>query len=79
MIGYTIEVYPANVKNTAYSFCLCASSLGSILLPWIDATFISWGWSGFIGLAVASVFPLYFTPRLAETNGRMNNELFVDW
>lgn len=64
MIGYTIEVYPANVKNTAYSFFLGVSSLGSILLPWIDASFISWEWSGFIGLAIASLFPLYFTPRL---------------
>jgi hypothetical protein len=65
MIAYTIEVYPANLKNTAYSFSLSLSSLSSILLPWIDATFISWGCSGFIGLAVASLFPLYFTPKMA--------------
>jgi len=64
MIGYTMEVYPSNVRNTAYSFCLGVSSLGSILLPWMDALFISWGWSGFIGLAVMSLIPLYFTPRL---------------
>lgn len=64
MIGYTLEVYPANVKNTAYSFCLGVSSLGSVLLPWIDASLISFGFSGFIGLAVASLFPLYFTPQL---------------
>lgn len=79
MIGYTIEVYPANVKNTAYSFCLAVSSLGSLLFPWVDALLISWGWSGFIGLAVFSLLPLYLSPRLRETDGRSNNELFVDW
>lgn len=79
LISYTLEVYPANVKRLAYAFMLGVSSAGSILLPWINQVLISADFSGFIAVLVASIAPLYFTPRLPETGGRVNQEVFVDW
>jgi hypothetical protein len=79
LISYTLEVYPANVRNLAYSFLLGASAAGSILLPWINSVAGYIGLAGFIGTAVVSLVPLYLTPKLPETGGRMNGEIFVDW
>lgn len=79
LISYTLEVYPANVKNLAYSFFLGASAFGSILLPWLNELFIQFGFSGFIPIVLLCLVPLYWTPRLAETGGRSNQDLFVDW
>ena len=64
LIGYTAEVYPANLKHTAYAFCLGVSSLGSVVLPWVGAVMVGWGWSGFIGIAAVSLVALYFVPKL---------------
>lgn len=36
MIGYTLEVYQINLKPLAYSFLIRISSVGSILLPWVN-------------------------------------------
>ncbi len=79
LISYTLEVYPANVKKLAYYFLLGASAFGSILLPWLNEFFIQSGFSGFIVILAVCLLPLYWTPRLPETGGRVNQEVFVDW
>ena len=55
------------------------SALGSICLPWIDGLLVGFGWSGFIAMAVVSLVPLYYVPRLPETGGRVNQEVFGEW
>jgi hypothetical protein len=47
------------------------SSIGSILMPWLNESFLSLDLSGFISFAVASAAVLYFIPQLDETYGRM--------
>jgi hypothetical protein len=60
LINYTLEVYPSNVRNTAYGLLLSVSSLGSIVLPCVNSAFMHAGLSGFIGFAVASAVTVYY-------------------
>jgi len=64
LISYTLEIYPSNARSLGFSLCLGISSIGSILMPWINSTFIYVDLSGFISLAVASFVAMYFISKL---------------
>lgn len=64
LVSYTLEVYPSNVRRLGFSVCLGVSSVGSILMPWINNILISLGLSGFITFALASFACLCFIPKL---------------
>jgi len=71
LVSYTLEIYPSNVRRLGFSVCLGVSSIGSIVMPWLNESFISLDLSGFISFAVASASVIYFVPQLDETYGRM--------
>lgn len=71
LINYTLEVYPSNVRNMAFTLMITVSSLGSIALPCINSAFIHAGFSGFLGFAVAALITVYFATQLTETYGKM--------
>ena len=71
LVSYTLEVYPANVRRLGFSVCLAISSIGSILMPWLNKTLMHWEMSGYIIFALASAAALVFVPKLEETYGRM--------
>lgn len=64
LVSYTLEVYPSNVRRLGFSVCLGVSSVGSIMMPWLNNTLISLGLSGFITFSVAGVATLWFIPKL---------------
>lgn len=64
LVSYTLEVYPSNVRRLGFSVCLGVSSVGSIVMPWINNTLISLGLSGFITFSLASLGALWFIPKL---------------
>lgn len=74
LISYTLEVYPSNARSLGFSLCLGISSVGSIVMPWINESFMYADLSGFISFAVASFTALYFVLKLNETYGRMRTE-----
>lgn len=71
-------MYPLNLKHLAHTFLLSVSAVGSFL-PCLNALLLQVGFSGFISFALLSLLPLYLIPRLPETGGRVNEEVFVDW
>ncbi len=64
LINYTLEIYPPNVRNLGFAFCLGASSIGSTILPWLIQSFIYIDLSGFIGFTIATIITLYFITKL---------------
>lgn len=74
LVSYTLEIYPSDVRRLGFSVCLGVSSVGSILLPWLNKTFIIFDLSGFISFVVASGVVIYFLYKLEETNGQMKAE-----
>lgn len=42
LVSYTLEVYPSNVRRMGFATCLGVSSVGSILMPWLNQVLISW-------------------------------------
>lgn len=64
LINYTLEVYPSNVRNMAFTLMITVSSIGSIALPCINSAFIHAGFSGFLGFAVAALITAYFATQL---------------